>query len=171
MPRRLPLFAAGLPGVEEGEDVRVLEGGSGLDLREEALGAHHGRQLGLQDLDRHLAIVAYIVGQIDGGHPALAQLALDAVAVGQGGREAGGNVGHGRGWFGVGGKSFGPVGSASQVVPVGSSPPASLQRRRFAETSRATQVSIWARYWAFLPRQLPASMSDKNGRSCALPVS
>ncbi len=36
-----------------------------------------------------------ILGEIDGGHAALAELALDAVAIGEGGREPFGQLSHG----------------------------------------------------------------------------
>ncbi len=54
-----------------------------LDLGQEALGTDDGGQLGLQDLERDLALVLEVVGQVDGGHPALAELVPDDVAVGQ----------------------------------------------------------------------------------------
>ncbi len=46
-------------------------------------GAQHGRQLGLQDLERDLAIVLEVLGEVHRGHAALAQFPLDAVAVGE----------------------------------------------------------------------------------------
>ena len=46
------------------------------------------RQLGAQHLERDLAVVAQVVGQVDGGHAAGAELALDPVAVGEGGGQA-----------------------------------------------------------------------------------
>jgi hypothetical protein len=88
--------ASGLTRVEEREDVGVLEVGGGLDLREEALRAEHGSQLGLQHLDGDLAVVLRVFGQVHGGHAALAERALDAVAVGEGVGQAGGQVGHWR---------------------------------------------------------------------------
>ncbi len=79
----------GLAGVDQSEDVRVLEAGGGLDLGEEALAADDGAQLGVEDLDGDLAAVLQVLGEIDGGHATLAELALEAVAVGQGDREPG----------------------------------------------------------------------------------
>ena len=61
----------------------MLRSGGGLDLDHEAVGAEHGHQLRLEDLDGHVAVVLEIVGQVDGGHPTRAELALDAVAVGE----------------------------------------------------------------------------------------
>jgi len=85
-----------LPRVEQRQDVRVLEVGGRLDLGQKALGAHHGGQLRLQDLERHLALVLEVVSQVNGGHPALADLADDLVAALQGGVQAGDGVGHGQ---------------------------------------------------------------------------
>ena len=73
-----------LARVEEREDVRVAQGGGGLDLDDEAFGAEDGGEFGFEDLDRDLAIVLQVLGEIDGRHAALAELAEDAVAVGEG---------------------------------------------------------------------------------------
>ena len=72
----------------------MLQRGGGLDLLHEALGAEHGGELRLEDLDRHLAVVLEVLGQIHGGHAALAQLPLDAVAVGERGGESVKGCGH-----------------------------------------------------------------------------
>lgn len=42
----------------------------------------------MQDLHRHVALVALVVREVDGGHATRAELALDAVTAGQCGREA-----------------------------------------------------------------------------------
>ncbi len=65
----------------------MLEVGGGPDLAQEPLGPDHGGQLGSQHLDRDLAVVPQILREVDCGYASLAQLALDAVAVGEGGRE------------------------------------------------------------------------------------
>ena len=62
----------------------MLQMGDGLDLAQEPLGADHGRELGPQHLDGDLAVVLEVVREIDRGHAALPQLALDPVAVGEG---------------------------------------------------------------------------------------
>jgi hypothetical protein len=67
----------------------VLQVGGNLDLRQEPLGADHRGQLGLQNLHCHLAIVLEILREVDRSHAALTQLALDRVAVGEGGGETG----------------------------------------------------------------------------------
>ena len=74
--------------VEEGEDVRMVELGGDGDLAEEPLGAERVGEFRVEDLDRHRAIVLEVVREVDGGHAALAELALDAVAVGEGGGES-----------------------------------------------------------------------------------
>ncbi len=79
--------AAYLARVVQRQDVRVLEVGRRLDLGEEPLGPDYRGEFGTQDLDRHVALVAQIAGQVDRRHPARAELALDPVAVGQGGGE------------------------------------------------------------------------------------
>ena len=86
--------AVGVARVDEPEDVRVLQVGGGLDLGEEALGADHGAEFGTQHLDRHLAVVLDVVGQVDGGHAAGAELALEGVAVGERVGQLGRNHGH-----------------------------------------------------------------------------
>src|ERR1051325_2782747 len=58
----------------------MLQRGDGLDLAQEPLGANDGGQLGPEDLDGDPAVVLQVLREIDRGHPALAQLALDRVA-------------------------------------------------------------------------------------------
>ena len=62
----------------------MLQRRDGPDLPDEAFGADHRGQLGPQHLDRHLAAVLQVFGQIHGRHAAFAQLPLDGVAVTQG---------------------------------------------------------------------------------------
>jgi hypothetical protein len=52
-------------------------------------------QLRLQDLERDLALVLEVVGQVDGGHAAFAELTLDGVSAFEGGVQAGDGIGHG----------------------------------------------------------------------------
>ena len=72
----------------------MLEVGGELDLGQEALGADHGRQLGPEHLERHPPVVPDVLGQVDGGHAAGADLAVEPVAVGQGGLEPAEELGH-----------------------------------------------------------------------------
>ncbi len=87
--------AAGLTGVDEAEDMGVLEVGGDPDLGEEALGPDYG-EFGPEDLDRDLALVPEVLREVDGGHAAGADLPLDAVAVSECRGEASRGVRHGQ---------------------------------------------------------------------------
>ena len=80
--------AVRLAGVEQRQQVRVLQVRRDLDLAQESLGAEHRGELRLEHLDRDVAVVLEVVREVDRRHAARAELALDAVAVGEGGREA-----------------------------------------------------------------------------------
>ena len=71
----------------------MLQIGRDLDLGQESLAAENGGQLGMEHLDGDAAAVLEVLGQVDRGHAALAQLALDAIPVGQCGGEARSGVG------------------------------------------------------------------------------
>jgi hypothetical protein len=86
--------AVGLTRIEQRQDVRVLQIGRELDLGQEPLGADHGRELGAEHLERDPPGVADVLGEVDGRHAAGADLALEAVAVRQGGLEAAEQFGH-----------------------------------------------------------------------------
>ena len=73
----------------------MLEVGGGLDLLQEPLGADERRELGAEHFDRDVALVANVLGEIDRGHAAGAQLALEGVAVGQGFLESFKRIRHG----------------------------------------------------------------------------
>ena len=74
------------------------EPGGEPDLALEALGAECGGELGAEDLDGDVAVVLEVVGEVDGGHAALAQLALEAVAGGEGVSQLVWYIGE---WFGL----------------------------------------------------------------------
>ena len=74
---------AGLAGVVHRKDVGVGETGGELDLAEEPVGADRGREVGPEDLEGDLAVVAEVLGQEHHGHAALAELALELVAPGE----------------------------------------------------------------------------------------
>ena len=61
----------------------MLQRRRGLDLDDEPLGTENRGQLGLEDLQRDVAVVLEVRGEIDRGHPAGAELALDGVPAGQ----------------------------------------------------------------------------------------
>jgi hypothetical protein len=75
----------------------MLEPGGDLHLAREAARAHGGGDLGPQDLQGDLPVVLEVLGEIDGGHAALPELALEAIAVVKGGLQLGERLGHGDG--------------------------------------------------------------------------
>ena len=101
--QRLPLderhdveeVAVGLARVEQRQDVRVLQVGRELDLGQEPLGADDRGELGPKHLERHPPVVADVLGEVDGGHPAGADLPVEAIAVRQGRLEPAEELGHG----------------------------------------------------------------------------
>ena len=91
---RVPEPACCLARVEHGQDVRVLEPGRGLDLAQEALRAEHRAEFGVEHLERDGPVVPEVAGEVHGGHAAAPELALERVAVGQGGLQSIEVVGH-----------------------------------------------------------------------------
>ena len=89
--------AAGLAGIVDRQDVGVGQAGGELDLAEEPVGADGGREVGAEDFQGDLAVVAEVLGQEHDGHPALAELALEDVAAGEAGGELVLQGGHGEG--------------------------------------------------------------------------
>ncbi len=73
----------------------VGEPGRGLDLAQEPLGAEGRRELGAQHLDGDGAVMLQVLGEVDRRHPAPTELALDRVAVGEGGLQTSEQVGQG----------------------------------------------------------------------------
>ncbi len=86
----------GLARIVQRQDVRMIEPGRDPDLAQEPFGAEHGRQLRPQHLERDPAVVPQVLGQVDRCHAALAELPLDAVAIGEGGRQPFGDGTHRR---------------------------------------------------------------------------
>ena len=74
----------------------MLQAGGDPDLLEESLRSERGGELGAQDLERDGPVVPEVVREVDHGHAAASELALDAIAIGQGGREGVGCFGQGR---------------------------------------------------------------------------
>jgi hypothetical protein len=66
------------------QDVRVVEAGQESGLVEEALGGDRGRQLGPEDLDRHVPVEDGVPRQEHGAHPSTAELPLNHVVGRQG---------------------------------------------------------------------------------------
>jgi hypothetical protein len=77
------------------QDVGVLQLGRGLDLAVEALSAEQRCDGRVEHLERDPTFVPQVGGEIDGGHAASPELALEGVAVAEGVGERGRDVGHG----------------------------------------------------------------------------
>ena len=75
--------AVGGAGVDQPQNVGMLQVGGDLDLGEETIAADDGAQLGVEDLNGDLAAVLEVFGEIHRGHTALTQLAVEAIAVGE----------------------------------------------------------------------------------------
>src|SRR3954469_15231977 len=75
-------------GIEQRQDMRMLELGGEADLAEEAIGPEHGSQVGPEYFDGDKAIVLEFVRQIHRRHAAPPELTLDGVAAGEVGRES-----------------------------------------------------------------------------------
>ena len=73
--------------VVEREDVRMMQPRGDPDLAQESLGAEARGELGAQHLHRDVPVVFGVLGQVDGGHAARAELTLDDVSTGEGGGE------------------------------------------------------------------------------------
>ena len=69
------------------KDVRVLKASGELDFPEESLRAQGSCELGMEDLQCDGTVVAEVLGQVNDCHAASAELSVDAVAVGECGRE------------------------------------------------------------------------------------
>jgi hypothetical protein len=63
--------------------VGVLEIGYDPDLTEESVGTERGGKLGAENLERDLALVPQVAGEVDGGHATLSQFPLQLVSVSQ----------------------------------------------------------------------------------------
>ena len=84
----------GFSGVVKRHDVRVIQRRGDADLSQEPLGADSGTELRVQHLDRDVATVSEVVREVHRRHAAASQLALDAVAAGERGREPGDGFRH-----------------------------------------------------------------------------
>ena len=75
----------------------MLEPGGEADLALEPLEAEPRGEAGVEDLEGHRAVVLEVAGQVDRGHAAASELALEAVIVDYGPLEPVSDVvGHGR---------------------------------------------------------------------------
>ena len=77
--------AVGFPGIIERKNVGMMQSGGETDFSQKASRSHSSGELLANDLERHLAVMPQIFREVHGGHPARAELALDAVPIGQSG--------------------------------------------------------------------------------------
>jgi hypothetical protein len=70
--------------IVEPQDVGVVELCGDSDFPEEPRGTQSRGEVQTHDLYRHLPVVLEVLGEVDGGHAAGAEAALDLVAVGEG---------------------------------------------------------------------------------------
>ncbi len=72
-----------LAGIVQRQDVGMSQSRRGGDLAEKPVVAQRGRQFGAQHLDRHRTLVSEVLSEIYRGHTANADLAFEAISVGQ----------------------------------------------------------------------------------------
>src|SRR4029077_11818851 len=88
-----------LTRVDERHDMRVRQSSGDPDLAEESLGAERGGEAGPEHLDRDLAPVLPVLGQVDGRPAAATKLSLDRISVSESGGERSQRLRHGQ-WSG-----------------------------------------------------------------------
>ena len=69
----------------------MIQAGGDRDFAQKAFAGQRSREFGLEHLDRDLPVVLQVLGEIDRGHASRPELALDAVAAGEGGGETAGD--------------------------------------------------------------------------------
>jgi hypothetical protein len=72
----------------------MLQACGDLDLAEEPIPAFTPAELGTHHLHRHRSLVANVLRQVDGSHPAGADHTLEQVPFGEGCRETLGDIAH-----------------------------------------------------------------------------
>src|SRR6185503_17063759 len=82
-----PEVPACLARIKDTQDVWMLEPGGQANLAQEPVRTESGGELRMENLEGDGPVVPEIARQEDGGHAAAAELMLDRVAAGQGGRE------------------------------------------------------------------------------------
>jgi hypothetical protein len=73
----------GLAGIKKGYDMGMRQIGGRLDFPEEAFSSQRSCQVGGEDLQGDLPLMAKVLGQEDGGHASASDLSLDRVPVAQ----------------------------------------------------------------------------------------
>ena len=74
--------------------MRVGQVGRDLHFAEKPLRSERGGEIRPENFEGNVPVVPEVVGEVDGGHAALAQFAVDPIAVGQCGGESVGVRGH-----------------------------------------------------------------------------
>jgi hypothetical protein len=74
----------GLTRVVERQDVGMRQAGDRLDLTLEALGPESRRELGVEDFESYWSLMPEVAREVDRGHAAPTELALEHIAVTQG---------------------------------------------------------------------------------------
>ncbi len=82
-----------LTGIQDREDMRMLEPRGELDLALKALRAQTGGEVRMEHLEGHGALVLDVLGEVDRRHAPAPELAFEQVAVAEGLSELGRNVG------------------------------------------------------------------------------
>ncbi len=67
----------------ERQNEGMVEPGGGADLAQEAFHTDGGRELGMEHLERDLATEVPVAGEVDRGHSAATERALERVAIGE----------------------------------------------------------------------------------------
>ena len=78
-----PEPAGRLAGIEDGEDVGMLQPRGEPDLALKSLGTERRGKLGVEHLERDRAVVPHVLCEVDRRHAASTELSLDRVAAGQ----------------------------------------------------------------------------------------
>ena len=78
--------STGLAGVEQRQDVRILQVGGRRDFLNESLCPEDGGEFGAQHLHRHLAMVFQVLGEVNRGHATRAEFTLDGIGISEGRR-------------------------------------------------------------------------------------
>ena len=76
--------SVGCSGIEQRKKIRVLKICGDSDLGQKAFYAEYRAQLGIEELEGDVAVVADVAGEVDGRHSAGADLPLYVVAFGEG---------------------------------------------------------------------------------------
>ena len=69
-------------GIQEWEDVWVIEVGGDRDLAQKTISTENGSKFRTKHFDCDLPFVLQVRGEVDGCHPSGAEFAFDGVAVG-----------------------------------------------------------------------------------------